>query len=362
MCRKLLLLICVAFVVVLTVSVSATNEWWEGRVSNDWDDARNYSYLEAVGFVPTSADGINMTKSGTTDANFPLVITAGDDMVCASMWAYGGDLNEIENCSWSMAGGTLTGPGQLLLGTGSDSGNTTFDLTGGIVTFDRVTIGHIISGGKGTGTLNMSAPGGTVNCDSLELDYKNAKGVINLNAGTINVGSSGLKMEASHSIDITNGIMVIDGDQMIEIGDYSTAGWITAFGGTVARAYPRAAYDPGTDKTTITAYTPAANVAYAPSHLGTLPIVENIITWAPGDSAEKHTIYFGTSLADVNASATPVIVEQDPNTYAPAMELGQRYFWRIDEVKVSAPAQTWTGDIWSFVVEDTVLIDDMESY
>ncbi|MBN2457162.1 MAG: hypothetical protein JXB29_11615 [Sedimentisphaerales bacterium] len=121
-------------------------------------------------------------------------------------------------------------------------------------------------------------------------------------------------------------------------------------------------YDPAADKTTVTAYTPAANVAYAPSHRGTMPIMENIISWAPGDSAEKHTIYFGTSLADVNASATPVIVEQDANTYPPAMKLGQRYFWRIDEVKVSAPAQTWTGDIWSFTVADTVLIDDMESY
>ena len=370
MCRKLLLLISIAFVVSLAGSASAAAEWWVGYTSSDWDDQFNWHDQGVLGIVPDSTTGVNFVNSGTPDINFPIVIAAGDNAVCAGLWAYAGETNEVAapDCLLTMTGGTFTIHGGITLGCMFADADATFAISGGEV--NAVEQGLIIgtyanTSATGAGVVNMTAPGGTFSVETVSIPIQyglGGKGIFNLNAGTINIGDGGLVMSAEGSMDITAGTMIIAGDRMIEIGDYAKAGWITAHGGAVARAYPRAVYAPDTNKTTVTGYTPFANTAWAPSHLGTLPIVDNIISWAIGDSAEKHTIYFGTSWSDVNASATPVIVEQDANTYTPALELGQKYFWRIDEVKVSAPAQTWTGDIWSFLVEETVLIDDMESY
>ncbi|MBN2457396.1 MAG: hypothetical protein JXB29_12815, partial [Sedimentisphaerales bacterium] len=258
MCRKLLLLISAAFVVVLAGNASAAAEWWVGHVSSDWDDNRNWSYAGGGSWIPTSDTGANMGKSGIPDINFPLVITSSDDLECAGMWAYAGEVNKLQDSSWSMTGGSLACYGAITLGCMGSDANATFTITGGEVNAvgQTLTIGtHFDVFSTGAGVLNMSAPGPTVNVRRIYLSAVPGRGIFNLNAGTINVGDLGLIMSAGGSMDITNGTMTIAGDRMIEIGDYSKAGWITAYGGTVARAYPRAAYDPGTDKTTITAYT-----------------------------------------------------------------------------------------------------------
>jgi len=82
---------------------------------------------------------------------------------------------------------------------------------------------------------------------------------------------------------------------------------------------------------------------------------ENDLSWTPGEMAETHDVYFGTSEEDVrNASvATPlgVLVSegQDANTYDPGrLELGRTYYWRIDEVN---DATLFKGAVWSFTVE-----------
>lgn len=38
----------------------------------------------------------------------------------------------------------------------------------------------------------------------------------------------------------------------------------------------------------------------------------------------------------------------DSNTFSPALEFGQTYYWRIDEVNTVDGNSPWTGDIWSF--------------
>jgi len=88
-----------------------------------------------------------------------------------------------------------------------------------------------------------------------------------------------------------------------------------------------------------------------------------VLTWSPGRYAEKHTVYFGTALTDVDENAPPVShphQPQDANTYDPAgLELSRAYYWRVDEVNGT---NTWTGNIWSFKVEDYLVVDNFESY
>jgi hypothetical protein len=65
-----------------------------------------------------------------------------------------------------------------------------------------------------------------------------------------------------------------------------------------------------------------------------------VLSWSPGDFADSHDVYFGTSSPGTfqgNQTATTF----DPGT----MAAGTTYYWRIDEVGAYG---TITGTIWSF--------------
>jgi hypothetical protein len=91
-----------------------------------------------------------------------------------------------------------------------------------------------------------------------------------------------------------------------------------------------------------------------------------ILSWSPGHSADKHVVYFGPSLTDVDADATPVrnpAQPQEANSFDPGiLELGKTYYWRIDELNNIDHNNVCAGDIWHFTVIDFLTIDDFESY
>jgi hypothetical protein len=79
------------------------------------------------------------------------------------------------------------------------------------------------------------------------------------------------------------------------------------------------------------------------------------LSWSPGELADKHNVYFGTNIEDVNLAdaESPLLVSpvQDANSYhAGRLELGQTYFWRIDEIEADG-STIHKGNIWSFTVE-----------
>ncbi len=84
----------------------------------------------------------------------------------------------------------------------------------------------------------------------------------------------------------------------------------------------------------------------------------NVLSWAPGATAVTHDVYLGTNFNDVNeASRTNpmgVLVSQgqSESTYDPGLlELGQTYYWRIDEVNGPPDYTIFKGEVWSFEVE-----------
>jgi Concanavalin A-like lectin/glucanases superfamily/F5/8 type C domain len=84
-----------------------------------------------------------------------------------------------------------------------------------------------------------------------------------------------------------------------------------------------------------------------------------LLSWSSGESAAKHDVYFGTTFSDVNdadrANPANVLVSQaqDANTYDPpgVLDLGQTYYWRVDEVNAPPDSTVFKGDVWSFTVE-----------
>jgi len=90
------------------------------------------------------------------------------------------------------------------------------------------------------------------------------------------------------------------------------------------------------------------------------------LIWKPGDYADWHDVYFGTSWEDVNdattASGAVYKGRFGPNTYNISdLDLDRTYYWRIDEVNDSDPC-IWKGPVWRFTVANFIIIDDFESY
>ena len=90
-----------------------------------------------------------------------------------------------------------------------------------------------------------------------------------------------------------------------------------------------------------------------------------LLSWTPGTSSESHDVYFGMdeeAVTDATNGSDEFMGNQGPNSYNPGMlDLGQTYYWRIDEVRNSG-ADVVKGHIWSFTVAEYLVIDDMESY
>jgi len=83
-----------------------------------------------------------------------------------------------------------------------------------------------------------------------------------------------------------------------------------------------------------------------------------VLSWTPGVYADKHDVYFGTSFGDVNdVSLTEdpggvYLDRQDPNTLAlDRLDLGQTYYWRVDEVNAAPDYTVYEGSVWQFTVE-----------
>jgi len=84
-----------------------------------------------------------------------------------------------------------------------------------------------------------------------------------------------------------------------------------------------------------------------------------VLSWKPGIYANKHDVYFGTVLDDVNdadrTNQLGVLVGQgqSPATYDPdgLLDFGQTYYWRIDEVNAPPSSTVFKGDVWSFTAE-----------
>lgn len=87
---------------------------------------------------------------------------------------------------------------------------------------------------------------------------------------------------------------------------------------------------------------------------------DDILNWTPGPYADAHDVYIGTKFNDVNNAtrdAHPGVLfyseNQAANNYPadglPDWSLGQKYYWRIDEVVGS---DIWKGEVWHFRIKE----------
>lgn len=86
-------------------------------------------------------------------------------------------------------------------------------------------------------------------------------------------------------------------------------------------------------------------------------LADVVLSWVASETAQRYDVYFGTVAADVadadraNALGTALAVGQDLTHYdVGRLELGQTYFWRVDEIRADGVTID-RGDVWSFTVE-----------
>ncbi len=81
------------------------------------------------------------------------------------------------------------------------------------------------------------------------------------------------------------------------------------------------------------------------------------LSWAPGQHAISHDVYFGEDFDDVNNSIDDVFRGNYDDLYFllfpgytgwSGLMPGTTYYWRIDEVNDMHPDSPWKGDVWSF--------------
>ncbi len=100
--------------------------------------------------------------------------------------------------------------------------------------------------------------------------------------------------------------------------------------------------------------TPALN------ETGVAPFAD--LNWTRGALAQTYDVYFGTSFDDVldasRADPRGVLVSQGQsiNTYDPegTLELGQTYYWRIDEVNTLSDPVIVSGVAWNFTTQSSL--------
>ncbi|HPC95666.1 MAG TPA: discoidin domain-containing protein [Sedimentisphaerales bacterium] len=85
------------------------------------------------------------------------------------------------------------------------------------------------------------------------------------------------------------------------------------------------------------------------------------LSWRPGREAGQHHVYVSTDEQTViDGTASPATVSEP--SYSTALELGQAYYWKVDEINDVEEPAIWSSEVWTFSVADSIVIDDFETY
>lgn len=90
--------------------------------------------------------------------------------------------------------------------------------------------------------------------------------------------------------------------------------------------------------------------------------IDPALSWRVGREAVTHQVHFGMDETKVAQGDAMVDVVTE-NRYEPGqLDVGTTYYWRVDEVNEAEAVSTWQGDLWSFTTQESLIVDDFESY
>ena len=90
--------------------------------------------------------------------------------------------------------------------------------------------------------------------------------------------------------------------------------------------------------------------------------VDVTLGWRAGREAAEHDVYLNSAEQAVINGNAPVITVTETNYGPLSLDLGQMYYWRIDEVNMAKTPTMLPGDVWNFTAQEFLVVDDFESY
>jgi len=149
--------------------------------------------------------------------------------------------------------------------------------------------------------------------------------------------------------------------------DTYTANTAVAFGGVIAR-YVRLTINSSWISPTQHAlsevrflYVPLRARKPEPAANATDVHPEVSLNWRAGRQAAQHDVYLDTDEQAVIDGTAPVVTVSE-STYEAQLDLGQTYYWKVNETNDLEDPATWEGDTWSFATMESLVVDDFESY
>ncbi len=90
--------------------------------------------------------------------------------------------------------------------------------------------------------------------------------------------------------------------------------------------------------------------------------VDAVLSFRAGREAAKHDVYLSADEQAVIDGTVPVATVTEASHGPLSLDLGETYYWRIDEVNEAETPTTWQGDIWDFTTQEYLIVDDFEGY
>jgi|GEM_PF-1722702 len=187
--------------------------------------------------------------------------------------------------------------------------------------------------------------GGTLMCPS-DKD-RDGTASIELTAGTITCKSF-THSEVAYSMNIEEGVFVIEGNVTEDIKKDIEAGYITAFGGkdTVVCRYRKRS-----NRTVVTATNRKKARRPSPRNRAENVKPDEQLKWRAGrGSKNTYDLYIGATLDAVGPGAKPVAKGLAESTFDADMDFSKTYHWRVD-VKDEA-GTVHKGTTWQFTTTD----------
>ncbi|NQV32239.1 MAG: discoidin domain-containing protein, partial [Phycisphaeraceae bacterium] len=91
---------------------------------------------------------------------------------------------------------------------------------------------------------------------------------------------------------------------------------------------------------------------------------DTVATWRAGRDADHHLIYVSTDMSAVADGTAPSVTSNTNRLDMTSLDLqlGQTYYWHVDEVNETEAVTLWAGDVWNFSTVPYLTIDDFEGY
>jgi len=84
--------------------------------------------------------------------------------------------------------------------------------------------------------------------------------------------------------------------------------------------------------------------------------------WRAGREAVEHNVYLSTDQQAV-MDGTALVDTVSQTSYGPiSLDLENAYYWRINEVNNAEATPIWQSNIWNFLTQEYLVVDDFESY